>query len=218
MRILQTILNFYRTDKLFPISWYFPGYKIEREWDYTCYLLFKVLLTASIFYSLFLIIDAYFQLDILIPVIPFYFDKIVFYDVFAQYMRPVSFALTAVFYFKLRLSIQDIKTEKIPYIENRDHFKNENKKQFLKGTLILIAMSIFAIIMPHLFSTYVTQHFGFSTSFTLAISVHVFSILILALFTSYLVHLLLMLEKTLRNFENIEFWIQRMDVESFGDW
>ncbi len=219
---MKCIVDFYRTDNFFPIDWLFPGFKMDREWDYTCYLHFKILLSFSALYSLFLIADAHFQLDIIITHIPFYFDKTIFLHSYRKFITPTSCILFCVFYAKLRLSIFDQGDSqgysRVPYIKNRDYLIKAGRCQYLFLFASIFAMSMFAMLLPHLFPAYVAQYLGAQNDFGAIIAIHTVTMGILPLLSSSGLHAILLLEKTIFDFPELKRSVLEMSKTKAEDW
>lgn len=207
----------FMTEWLYPADWLFPGFKIERKWDFTCYLLFKLILGISIVISIFLSIDAYFQLDVFIPKIPFYFDKAVFFERCSLFIAPLTWALIIIFYFKLRLSIDDIKQERIPYIAQREHLPG-SKSSWISGYMVLLLISLVEVIQPSILPHYAAKFLNISEVYFGVFIFQLLSCFALAMLSAMLVHTLLMLEKIFRAFEDVKNSVELMGKTTKEDW
>jgi len=219
--MIASILNFYKTEQFFPIRWLWSGYKMDRQWDYHCYLLFKIMCSVSLFVSVLVFSDAIFALNIFVSAAAFMVDKRVVYDYMGQIMIPITIMLNIGFYLKLRLSIKDIRTYRIPYItpKNRVHFYARKKA----GWWLFFGVAVFVTIISFFrmqlgIPSFLLETTGLEFHISNMICVQIIPILLSGLMASFFLHTMIWFEIFIRNYPDLYSSLDEMENVKYEDW
>jgi hypothetical protein len=219
--MISAFCSFYKTEKFFPMRWLWSGYKMDRQWDYHCYLLFKIMCSVSLFVSLFVFSDAIFALNIFVPAADFLVDKKVIYDYTGQVMIPITIMLNIGFYLKLRLSIKDIRTYRIPYItpKNRVHFYDRKKAGWWSFFGVALFVTIVSFFRTQIgIPSFLLERAGLEFNNLNMTIAQIIPILFSGVMSSFFVHTIIWFEIFLRNYPDLYSSLDEMENVKHEDW
>ena len=203
-----------RRPSLIPLSWVWRSLRLERDSDYLSYIFFKFILFMNMAFLAFILIDSYAGTNLLITPGAFEKNKLLIPDEFTHLIRWLNFLVTAFFYLRIRFSL-DLKTDLIPLRIRRFALRDKPRWACLANAFILASVSLISgIFIPNLtVAKPVVIHFHWEGSLLFVVLVQCFVNFVTAYCATLTTSLLLLFEKCIRFFPQVQQEVSRDDYD-----
>lgn len=122
---------------------------LERDGDYLCHLAAATAFSISLIVLVLLALDAALQTAILISGEALAGRALTFMERFMEIMCPIALGLTAVFYLRVRLTI-DVRHNPMPFLTNRELMLKQTRSDRIWSMILLLCLLISLMTFPRI--------------------------------------------------------------------